>query len=193
MKKETLSLDAIKSDLQLVAACNISNMADWRFAYIMPFTALAVMLGVLLKSIIVGVLFFLPAVYHFVLYIPARREFSAQKKALKEALERGDISISVEQLSHIAFERVYEPHLSRRRVREFKEVKFYYFMSGARWRLPLVYKHYEWSREFYLSSEGLENMSVQGNEFYYVSLQGHNEIAYIYPCKIFELHQSLKK
>ncbi len=207
MHKETLTLFNIKHDLYKVASFKISNASDWRFAYIFPFTLLAIVIGVFTKSILIGLLIFSVAAYHIVLYIPSCREYFRQKKAIKEALDRGDISISVERLSHIGIESIYEPHMAFRRVRDIKDVTFYYFVSGTRWRLPEVYKrymsgtrwrltevykHYGWSKEYYLSNEGLANISVEGNEFYYISLRGEYDIAYIYPCKIFQLDASLK-
>ena len=192
MHKEKLTLFNIKHDLHNVASFKISNASDWRFSYIVPITLLAIMIGVLTKSILIGLLIFSVAAYHIVLYIPSCKEYFRQKKAIKEALDRGDISISVEKLSHIGTESIYEPHMGGRRVHEFKTVTFYYFVSGTRWRLPEVYKHYGWSKEYYLSNKGLENISVEGNEFYYISLQGEYDIAYIYPCKIFQLDAGLK-
>ena len=58
--------------------------------------------------------------------------------------------------------------------------------------MPDVLKHYDWSKEYNLSSEGLKNISVEGNEFFYVSLQGHPDVAYVYPCKFFELDKGLE-
>ncbi|MBO7762390.1 MAG: hypothetical protein J6T24_06300 [Clostridia bacterium] len=52
-------------------------------------------------------------------------------------------------------------------------------------------KHYAWSREYCLSSTGLWQTSVEGNEFYVISLQGHPDIRYIYPKKFFKLSASL--
>ena len=207
MHKEKLTLFNIKYDLHKVASFKFSNASDWRFSYIVPITLLAIMIGVLTKSILIGLLIFSFAVYHIVLYIPSCKEYFRQKKAIKEAIDRRDISISAEKLSHIGTERIYEPHMGGRSIHKFKDVKFYYFVSGTRWRLPIVYnrnasgtlwrrhegyKHYGWSKEYYLSSEGLQNISVEGNEFYYISLQGHYDIAYIYPRKIFELDADLK-
>ena len=36
------------------------------------------------------------------------------------------------------------------------------------------------------------NISLQGDEFFYISLQGYYNVAYIYPCKLFELDETLK-
>ena len=192
MKKEKITLEAIKQDLMKMVNFQLSNKNDWRFSYIVPITLLAVMAGVLLKNVIVGLLIFAVAAYHIVRYVIEYREHKKSKLAIISLVERGEISISNEVFSHIANETIYEPHRVGRRARATKVITVYYFNSGSSWRVPNVDKHYAWSKEFYISSKGLENISISGNEFYIVSLQSHHEIAYIYPCKNFELDANLK-
>jgi hypothetical protein len=112
---------------------------------------------------------------------------------IDDGLERGEISIGVEKLSSIRQEEIYEPHHIGRRAQTTKTVTFYYFESGIQWREPSIARHYQWSKEYYISSKGLENISISGDEFYYVVLQGNPDIAYIYPCKNFVLDESLKQ
>ncbi len=192
MKKEKITLEAIKQDLMKMVNFQLSNKNDWRFSYIVPITLLAVMAGVLLKNVIVGLLIFAVAAYHIVRYVIEYREHKKSKLAIISLVERGEISISNEVFSHIANETIYEPHRVGRRARATKVITVYYFNSGSSWRVPNVDKHYAWSKEFYISSKGLENISISGDEFYIVSLQSHHEIAYIYPCKNFELDANLK-
>ena len=192
MEKEKITLEAIKQDLMKMVNFQLSNKNDWRFSYIVPITLLAVMAGVLLKNVIVGLLIFAVAAYHIVRYVIEYREHKKSKLAIISFVERGEISISNEVFSHIANETIYEPHRVGRRARATKAITVYYFNSGSSWRVPNVDKHYAWSKEFYISSKGLENISISGNEFYIVSLQSHHEIAYIYPCKNFELDANLK-
>ena len=192
MKKEKITLEAIKQDLMKMVNFQLSNKNDWRFSYIVPITLLAVMAGVLLKNVIVGLLIFAVAAYHIVRYVIEYREHKKSKLAIISLVERGEISISNEVFSHIANETIYEPHSVGRRARATKVITVYYFNSGSSWRVPNVDKHYAWSKEFYISSKGLENISISGDEFYIVSLQSHHEIAYIYPCKNFELDANLK-
>ena len=73
-----------------------------------------------------------------------------------------------------------------------KFVKKYCFQSSIEWRDPLFYKHYEWSADSYLSPKGLGDISLYDDEFFYVCLQDYRDIAYIYPCKTFDLDNSLK-
>ena len=192
MKKEKITLEAIKQDLMKMVNFQLSNKNDWRFSYIVPITLLAVMAGVLLKNVIVGLLIFAVAAYYIVRYMIEYREHKKSKLAIISLVERREISISNEVFSHIVNETIYEPHGVGRRARATKVITVYYFNSGSSWRVPNVDKHYAWSKEFYISSKGLENISISGDEFYIVSLQSNHEIAYIYPCKNFELDANLK-
>lgn len=170
----------------------MSNIEEWRFAYIVPITLLAVMLGILLGSVWIGLLIFSVAVYHIVVYIKEQKEYKAQKKQLKELFERGGISVSVDTLSHISRETIYEPRLRGRHSHSLKEITVFYFNSGDSWRMPLRSRHYGWSKTYFVSSKGLLNISIPGNKFYFVYLQGHYEISYIYPCEYFVLGEDLK-
>ena len=192
MKKEKLTLEAIKQDLMKVVSFQLSNKTAWRFSYIVPITLLAGMVGALLKNVIVGLLIFSIAAYHIVRYVIEYRAYSQRKNAVISMIEREEISISNEIFSHIATETIYEPHGVGRRALATKTITVYYFNGGYSWRVPNVDKHYAWSKDFYISSKGLENISIPGDEFYFVSLQSLHEIAYIYPCKNFELDASLK-
>ena len=196
LTKDKLTLSNIKQDLDKVAYVGISNVDEWRSAYYVPITMIAIIVGVLLKSVWIGILIFSVAAYHIVMYVMAHNKYCAQRKTVKDILDRGDISISVEKLSSISEETIYEPHMHhgfhRAHSDSLKEVTFFYFESGVRWRVPDC-QHYEWSAECYLSSTGLKNISVEGNEFFFVTLQGHSEVAYVYPSKLFELDEVLKQ
>ena len=192
MKKEKITLDAIREDLLKLVKDQISNKSDWRFSYIIPITLSAVLLGVFLENVFIGLLIFAVSVYHIVRYIIEFKEYRSNKTTVMSLIERGEISISNDVLSHIAKETIYEPHKSGRRTKSTKDITVYYFSSGSSWRVPNVEKHYSWSDELYLSSKGLENISLSGDKFFFVRLQDHFDIAYIYPCKTFELDISIE-
>ncbi len=205
MKRETLTLANIVQDLKSVANIQLRNNVDWRFYYIAPFTALSVALGLTFKNVWIGLLIFSVAAYHIVCFIIDCRNHNRKKKSIMEVVDRADISISIEKLSHIATETIYEPYdFGDRRRSPLKTAKHFYFASGSKWRLPCMYirtswgriinvfKHYPWSKEYHLSAEGLENISVEGNEFYFVVLQENYDISYIYPCKLFVLDETLR-
>lgn len=193
MTKEKLTLEAVKQDLKKAADRSISNKSDWRFSYIIPITLIAILIGILLRNPWIGMLIFSVAAYHIVRYVIEIKEYKAKKRAVTEIIDRGDISISVEQLSHIADETVYAPRTVMGRGRVAKTVKMFRFQSSVQWFVSPFDRHYEWSKEFNISTKGLENISVEGDDFFYVSLQGHHDIAYIYPCKSFDLDSSLAK
>ena len=197
MTKERLTLEGIKKDLSKAASSQMRNKDDWRLSYIIPINMLAIMLGILLNSMLVGLLISSLSGYHIYRYVAETREYNKQKKALSEDLERGDISISTEILSHVAEETIYEPQSrywwGRLRHHMTKTITVFYFEGGASWRVIKTCKHYGWSREHYISTVGLKNIAVAGNEFFAVRLQKHPEVSYIYPCKLFELDASLEK
>ena len=195
VKKEKITLGAIRQDLLIVADRQLDIQEDWRMAYIIPITLLAIALGILLKNIFVGLLIFSVAAYHIVRYVMACKEYNVNRNAVLSLAERGEFSIATEKLSHIAYETVYEPraHVNRSGIEDLKTVTVYHFAGGSSWRVPNVYKHYSWSKECYLSSKGLDNISLEGDEFFFIRLQNRPDIAYIYPCKLFELDASLKK
>ena len=193
MKKETLTLEAIKSDLIKIVNYQVSNKADWRFSYIFPFTALAIFLSIFTKNIFIGIAVFGVAAYHIVRFIMEYKAYKTKKAAILSVIERGEISVSTETFSHIANDVIYEPRRVGSRSKLTKTITLYHFNNGSSWRMSLFAKHYEWSKEYYISSKGLENISIKGDEFYFVSLQSHHDISYIYPCKNFELDKSLNK
>ncbi len=193
MTKETLTLKGISFDLKQMAEFQISNVGDWRFSFIFPFAALAI-LSIFLKWYIVAGVAFLIAAYHIVRYVMDYKKYTQQKKSILEMIDRGDICIYLEKFSHKAEEIIYEPHMHMisRHTHYSKPVEFFYFMSGRSWRIPKkIYQHYKWSKDFYLTSQGLFNISSAGDEFYYISLNGNYDISYVYPCEQFVLDKSL--
>ena len=196
MKKEEITIEKVKHDLCLYASYKISNIFDWRSLYFIPVTFLAVVVGVLLKNIWIGLAIFSVAAYHIAIYVTGSKQYKDQKREIKKLINSGGISITLYKLGHISTETIYEPHLSQRIGRRsiisnYKEVKYYNFTAGGSWRLP-KFTHYSWSKDYYMSGEGLENISLQGDEFYHVALRENHDIAYIYPCKFFELDDDLK-
>ena len=190
MKKECLTLYNIQQDLECIAFEKISKLDDSHLSHIIPTIALTVLLGIFTKSLLIILALSSIAVYQIFRYVKEHREYMGKRNATLDILHKGDISISLEQLSHIAIETIYEP--SPHRKSSTKEVKYYHFEGGRSWRDYFPYEHYSWSVEYHLSPQGLENISLKGDEFYYISLRGRSDIAYIYPCKFFELGEELK-
>jgi len=201
MEKETLTPAGIAKDLSIVINRLHSNKTDSYFSfYLLPLISAAIIIGILLKSVWIGLaIFLIPACF----IIVATKRILTQKneiKKLNELSNQGNISVSVEVFSHVANETIFEPHihtifLHKSHAQLTKTIRLFHFMSGISWIVPSPifknFKHYGWSKTHFISTQGLENISVEGNEFYFVSLQGYPDIAYIYPCKLFKLDPSL--
>lgn len=57
----------------------------------------------------------------------------------------------------------------------------------------VTYNNYLWSKEFYMSAQGLVNTSVCGDEFYLVIAKTEKkEILFVYNTKFFELDEELE-
>ena len=193
MKKEKINLDNIKHDFTIIIKEQLAPVSAWRLYLIFLISLISILAGVVFQKVWIALLIFLPAVYHIVRYLIAYRNYRADKKAIRNISSREDISISVQRLGHVGKETIYEPHFIGARGNFTKRITFYYLSSGTKWRRYDVHRHYAWSKEYCVSSQGLEYISIVGDEFYYIELQGHPDIAYIYPCKNFEIDKSLKK
>ena len=109
------------------------------------------------------------------------------KRRLKNAVEQGDFVVSTETLIRIGEEPIYEPHVGLGgHAHTLKVVDFFYFESGAQWRIPSIFPHYVWSNLYELSKKGLVNLSCEGDTFYYIALRENSEIAYVYNTKLFD-------
>ena len=189
MAKEVLTTENIKEDLLRVVEFKRNNISEWRFNLIFPMTLLAILLGYLLKNVWIGILIFSVAVYHIVRYVIETKETIKLKNILKGEITRGDFSISEEEFSHISEEIIYDPHRSGQRTRKTRTIKVLHFKGGRSWRIYYIGKHYKWSKQYSMSSSGLENTSVSGNSFYFVTLKCDEEIAYVYNTKFFDLRK----
>jgi hypothetical protein len=187
MKKEILRKENVREDLLKAIEKRDAIRWEWRMCYIGPLVAGSlVMMLCFFQYWWLGLPTLLPAIYHAACLALDLRKNRKITAALKDSLERDEISVSEEILSHIAEEAVYEPHRHGRGSRSMKEVHVFYFRSGASWRHYEVDRHYGWSREFHMTPAGLENTSVAGDAFYFVRLQGMNDVAYLYNKKLFE-------
>lgn len=193
MTKETIALQHIAADLKITANLRFYNIQTWRFSFIIPLSLVALIDGLFIKSFWLCIPVAVIALYHMVRYLIAVHQYRARKKAIADAILRHEISVSVEKVSHIAEETVYEPHPGLRRSRATKQVHMLYFESGGSFRIPELEMHYPWSKEYYISTRGLMNITCAGDAFYLVSPARHCEIAYVYPCKFFVLDPGLEQ
>lgn len=198
MKKETILFDNIKQDLLDLVKFNFTVKNDWRILLIIVCSFYSVLLfllfwaiGEIYLGLIFGLgLFLLPA-FHIIKITKSYLYYNSMKNYIQGITEREQISVSVETLSHITNEEIYEPYISFARIRTYKKVCFLHFGSGS-WRVPGIIS-YRWNKELCIGPQTFENTSLKGDEFYYISLQGYPDITYIYPCKFFRLDNSLIK
>ncbi len=187
MTKEPLTPKQIQGDLMRVLDQQSYNTTDGRLSFIVPTTLGAILLGILLHRVWIALVILLFPAYHMIRLIGESRKDRQTEAQVRNALTRGDISISEEILSHIGEETIYEPHTSGRRTRTTRTVTFFYFEGGRQWRVPKVDQHYPWSRLYSMSSRGLDNTSVAGDRFYFITLQADHRVSYIYNTKLFSL------
>ena len=187
MEKDTITLEAIKEDLLKLERHWIFGDATWHFGNVLIFAPILSIIGIAIENLVAWLIIALFPMYHLLRFTVKYVKYRIRKKAIRYIMRREDISISTEIFSHIAGERTYRPHIVGTRLNLTQVVQKYYFTSGAEWVEPLGFTHYEWSENYYVSPKGLENSTSNGDEFYYIHLQGHLDVAYIYPCKNFSL------
>ena len=201
MKKEKITLAAIKQDLLKNIRSMLLVRIEARLLFIIPFTLLALLLYLRTYNVYVSLAVSTFAIYNTVRFVIEYAELKKKKNAVMRIILRGGVSVSTETLSHIANEDVYEPNVRffRKighwgRTRSSREITVFHFRGGSSWRVPSkLHEHYSWSNELYTTSQGLENISLMGDEFFFVKLQGYPEISYVYPCKNFDLDEYLEK
>ena len=71
------------------------------------------------------------------------------------------------------------------------EAIFHFCFAAGEWCLTNTML-YQWSQEYHLSVDGLENISLEGDEFYAVIDNETQTVVYAYPKKFFE-YEKIKK
>ena len=192
MKKEVLTLSNIRQDLSRFPRFYRYYSIEWRYIFFLLITPVAVLIGMVFKSLWAGLLVFTAAAYHIVRFVMACIHCAQQTRLIENACERSELSISVQRLRRIATEKIYEPHLATgiHKIHFFKKVCFFEFDS-LRWRVPDDFRHYEWSDEFCVGPGVLKNAAVPEAEFICVTVKEYPDIAYVYPCQFFTPDKSL--
>ena len=193
MNKEKITLEVIKQDMYRLIKWQLAIASEWRLPYVVPITLLSVLLCLIPYSFWIGILVFSVAAYHIVRYWIAVKGFFSQKRAIRDVVTRDDIHVFVEKFSHSATKNIHEPHLGPGTESGRKDIWIFCFHSLLSWRDPIFTDLYDWSEEHTIDSRALRYMSHDGDEYFYVSLKEYPDVAYIYPCKFFDLDCSLKR
>ena len=193
MQKQPLSLENILTDLRLMAKFNMQHHSPVLLAAAGFFLQLTIRWFIFLWFLpLPGIVLGAISVFFGIRYAREHRPYRADIKALRAAFDRANISISIEEFSHTEKEVVVEPHMCGSHAHLTDLAFMVYFTSGNSWRKPPVTRLYEWSKTHHLTFEGLDNISLTGDEFYYISLQGAPNVSFIYPCKFFTLTGELE-
>ena len=186
MKKETLTDDIIRQDILVHEVKKAKTNDKKTLVWIGPISAAALVAGYLV-SWALGALIALLIIIPVVLYFKQEKE---DEEIVESVTSGGEFTICTDVPSHIGQETVYEPHyhhnnIGRNKTHYTKAVTVYFF-DNAKWRVPETDKLYAWSKEMYISPQGLDNTSLRGDEFYLVTRLGESEVAYAYNRKFFE-------
>ena len=192
MKKEALKLDNVKRDLEMSLRFYASVLFDRHLDPVIGCVIIGAMLGFVFQRFWVALLPSPYAIYHLCRYIPKYRKHRKKVAYLKDSLRHRKLNISVKTLSSVQTRTIYEPHSGRKYRHALKDATFFHFTCGTTWRVPTFAKYYDWSHEFYLSFEGLQNIAVKDNEYFYIALKDHPDIAFTYPAKFFTLGEELE-
>ena len=182
--RETLKYGNVLSDLLEAEILRHKKATEGNKFRIGSFLMYAVVIGILSKTLWVGLVISLGAVWHAVVLSMKIREHKSNMASLRG----GGFTVDTDAFSHLSDESIVEPHLGglsrSKKMTRYKRVTYFYF-NNCRFRL-CFFRGFEWSREYYLSVGGLKNITAAGDEFYVAVRACDGEVGQIYPKKLFE-------
>ncbi len=189
--REILTDGNVLSDLLEAEMLRHKKTTEGNKYRIASFLMYAVVVGILSKTLWIGLVISLGAVYHAVVLSRKIREHKSNMASLR----RGGFTVDSDFFSHISDESIVEPHLGglsrSKKMTRYKRVTYFYF-NNCRFRL-CFFKGFGWSRKYYMSLGGLKNISIAGDEFYVAVRASDGEVGQIYPKKLFEYKREGKK
>lgn len=192
MAKEILTIESIRKDLDEICLDATPIIDNWRLWFVLLAPIVGLVVGIVLKNLWIGLLIAALSPYHtVVMSVRNDKNRKKHKKALDEAYKRGDLITVKEEVLERAD--VQEAYVRRGSNTTTTKVYSFRFESGAVWSPRRFKKHYEWSKDSYISTEGLEHMSLKGDVFYRVTIEGYRGAMNYYPAKLFVLDKSLIK
>jgi hypothetical protein len=189
--REILTDGNILSDLLEAEILRHKKATEGNKYRIGSFLMYAVVIGILSKTLWIGLLISLGSVYHAVVLAGKIKEHESNMASLR----RGGFTVDTDFFSHISDESIVEPHLGglsrSKKMTRYKRVTYFCF-DNCRFRL-CFFKGFGWSRKYYMSPGGLKNISIAGDEFYVAVRACDGEVGQIYPKKIFEYKREGEK
>ena len=178
-KKEKLTKENIICDLIYAEEIRQARVSSINVSLFGCFLIAAVFASVVSRIIWIGLLISIGALYNAVRLVQKIMVFRKNKAEI----EKGGFVIDTDILSHIAEEIIYEPHIAgrerSRRTRLHRTVTFFYF-NNCKFR-QCFFGGFEWSKEYHLSRNGLQNISLPGDEFFVAIRNTDGEVGQIYP------------
>ena len=186
MTKETLTDEAIRYDV-LGNEVKKAKTNDYKsLVWVAPIMVAALAVGYFVH-VLLGLLIGLGAIVPIYFYF---KQNKADAGVIFQVEHDCEFVVEIDTLSHIDQETVYEPHVHHNTLSAGSDMhytktvtvlKFY----NAQWRVPETEKLYAWSKEMYISPQGLQNTALRGDKFYVVRRKGEAEVAFAYNMKFF--------
>lgn len=181
MKKDILTDEIIRSDMKGELARNGTRRAKVLLLCAVAYALAAILLYLGYtedpRMYFIGGIEILFSTVITVYMIRENVIYSKQKKRIDAC----DISVSETKLSS-----VYE---DMRRVGGRYVPEYHFRFAVGEWCLMNT-TLYEWSKEYHTSVDGLENISLEGDEFYAVIDTETQTVVYAYPKKFFEYEKN---
>ena len=184
VKKERLTQENIIKDLLYSEAQRRYLAKNRHSTYIIPILYVAVIVLLLTKFFWIGIIIALGTIYPTVRCVMIYRDSANRKRSILN----GEFTVITDKLVNIGYETVYEPDFTGDfpfMMTFTRDYEFFYF-DAQKWQVVGNSRHYDWSKEHYMSTQGLRNTSILGDEFYLVINNYDHEIGYIYNTKFFE-------
>ena len=147
------------------------------------FLVYAIAVGILSKTLWIGLLISLGSVWHALVLSRKIKEHKSNMASLRG----GGFTVESDTFSHLSDESIVEPHLGglsrSKKMTRYRRVTYFYFCN-CRFR-QCFFGGFKWSRRYYLSIGGLKNITIAGDEFYVAVRACDGEVGQIYPKKFF--------
>lgn len=149
--REILTDGNILSDLLEAEILRHKKATEGNKYRISSFLMYAVVIGILSKTLWIGLLISLGSVYHAVVLAGKIKEHESNMASLR----RGGFTVDTDFFSHISDESIVEPHLGglsrSKKMTRYKRVTYFCF-DNCRFRL-CFFKGFGWSRKYYMRYE----------------------------------------
>ena len=191
MKKEILTHDKIKHDLDREVKKHTPMPISIAIFAAISFIFSAVFFRT--GEFILGIILVVFALIFIAVYI--RQYLSFRKQS--QATYISNINVIKSKLHSISTETAHSVYRdvvrrNRNRTNHYSESVFVLRFGAGEWKITLVnqpydtYMLYTWSENYTTSLQGLDNISLSGDEFFVVIDENTQNIIYAYPAKFFE-------